>query len=243
MKFDVNTEAVVNFSKTMEKLSKTAMPKAVRYTINSAAFDVKTNSMPVQATKKFEKRSPNFFKANSRVEKSTSLDLAKMKATVGFMAQNLQGSNNYAVKDLEQQEKGGRIAGRSFVPLDSARQGNNYTKSVRSQNRISTIKNIVNAQDLQGRNFAQKFVKAAIIAGPGGFVLSKNILFRINSGKTNLKSKATKLKTTALYIFKKGGKVKVRKTDFMKKASMASAAKMESFFVEEAKKQIERLKK
>jgi hypothetical protein len=92
--------------------------------LNKAAFDVKQNTMLKSAEASFVKRQPNFFKANSRVEMASGWDLDKMQATVGFNSSGLKGgSNNHAVEDLEQQERGGTIKSRSFIPTDSVPDG------------------------------------------------------------------------------------------------------------------------
>jgi hypothetical protein len=242
MRLDINTNAVVKFTATLEQIRKSAMVKAARFAINSAAFDAKTKTMPAHAGKTFEKRSPNFFKANSRVEKATGTNLHTMKAVVGFTPDNLQGKHNHAVKDLQQQESGGRILGRSFVPLSTARKGNSYTQAVRPGNRLSQIKRIINAKNSKGKTSKQKFVKAALAAGPSGYVLSRNTLFRVNSLMSDLRTKNTKFKVTPLYSYRKSRNVKVAETRFMQKSSIESAKKMEDFYISEAKKQIDRLR-
>jgi hypothetical protein len=94
--------------------------------------------MLASADKHFEKRSPNFFRANSKVEKATGWDVKSMRATVGFVSHNLK-YNNEAVRELEQQEHGGSIDHRTFVPLDDARKGGNPTP-VRPMNRLKSIR-------------------------------------------------------------------------------------------------------
>lgn len=233
---NVNTDATVAFTNRLERMGRSDFPIAARNTLNKAAFDVKMNTMPKNAKRKFVNRSPNFFKANSRVEMATGFNVRGMKATVGFLENNLQGQNNFAVKDLEQQEHGGKIAKKSFIPVNSARGGK--TKMVRPANRLSRITNIVDAKNAKGATDAQKFIKSVYHAGKGGVVLSKyrnkQILWRVNS----LNRKNGKLKLTPLYTFKKGRSVSVNDTHFMRIASLLSAGKLEKFYIEEAKKRL-----
>jgi hypothetical protein len=238
MKLDINTNAAVKFANTLEKIHKSALPLAVRGTLNKAVFDVKKNTMPAHAKAIFEQRSPNFFKANSRFENATGTNVNQMKATVGFVENNLKGGNNYAVQDLEEQERGGRIGHRSFVPLKRARIGNSKSKNVRANYRLSKIKRIVDARKISGRNKAAKFVHAMAIAGKDGFVLNGNTLFKVNS----LKRKGSGFSTTPIYSFKKARKVSVKRTGFMEKSSIESAKKMQYFFADEAKRQISKFK-
>lgn len=241
IQLNVNTDAAVIFTNKLERMSKTALPKAVRSALNSAAFDVKQNTMPKNAKRKFINRQANFFKANSRVEMAKGSDIHSMKATVGFVSKGLKGDHNFAVEDLEGQEHGGRLKGKSFIPTRAAR-GGNEKKNVKPVNRISRIKNIVSVKNAIGVNYGQKFIKSVIHAGKGGHVLAENkgkqILWRVNSLK-RLKSGAFKL--TALYTFKRKRSVSVKQTNFMRTASLVSAKGMENHFIKAAKYQLSKV--
>ncbi len=171
IEFNVNTDAVVKFTAKLEKLHKSAFPSAVRGTLNKLAFDVKTNTMPTIAAKTFEKRQPNFFKANSKFENASGFDVSSMKATVGFVSTSLKGTSNYAVDDLEQQEFGGTIKRRSFIPMKPARIGNSSSKMVRANARLGAIKRVVDSRNASGKNEKEKFRKSVYHAGVGGLVL------------------------------------------------------------------------
>ena len=90
MILNINSNAVVSYTNTLEKLHKSAFPVAIRETLNSAAFDVKKNTMPLSAKKSFIERQPTFFKANSKVDKATGFNTSTMKSTVGFFSNNLK---------------------------------------------------------------------------------------------------------------------------------------------------------
>lgn len=237
MQFNVNTTAIVKFTAKLEKLHRSAYPSAVRGTLNKMAFDLKTNTMPIEASKVFENRSPNFFKANSKFENATGFDVATMKATVGFYSTGLKGGNNYSVEDLEQQEHGGTIKKKSFIPMKPARVGNSTGKVVRANARLSSIKRIVNSKNSTGKNDKEKFRKAVYYAGVGGFVLgNKNplILWRVNSLK---RISGGAFKMTPLYSYKKGRTVTVRATDFMERAASKTSQKADTIYANEANRQ------
>lgn len=245
MELNINTDAVVRYTNMLEKMHRSALPSAVRGTLNKAVFDIKTNTMPKSADETFVKRAPNFFKANSKFEKAVGFDVDSMKAMVGFVDNNLKGGgNNYAVKDLEQQEYGGTIDKKSFIPIQSARVANSNNKPVRANARLAKIRKLVDARKVSGKNNKQKFVHAVSEAGVGGFVLSElngqSILWRVNSLKRTADGK---FKLTALYLFKEGRSVRVNNTNFMKKASLKSASSLDDFFIAEAQRQIDKLRK
>lgn len=234
---DINTDEVVRFTATLEKLRKSALPNAIRGTLNDGAFDVKQKTMPAQAHADFIKRSPNFFKANSSVDKATGFDVRNMRATIGFIESRLRlGGNNYAVKDLEQQEHSGSLGGKSFIPLDSARV-NGYASLVKPANRLSKIlkSNIVIARNTGPGSKKQQFVRAIHKAGAGGYVLGsnikgENILWRVDSING-----PNRFSLTALYDYRGGRKVKVKDTGFMHISTLKSADKLNGFFQSQAR--------
>jgi len=231
---NVNTDEVVRYSNKLEKLHRSAFPIAIRGALNNAAFDVKKNTMPVSAEKEFTIRRKNFFKANSRVIKAKGFNIRTMQAIIGFIG------NQQAVQDLEQQEEGGKIGGRAFVPLDNARGGNN-ARPVRPSNRLGKIGRIVNANKVRGKSKKQRFIKAAIKAGVGGFVIGNNklrILWKI-TGLTKVGGRL-EINKQRLYSYVPGRKVKIDPTNFMKKATLKTAKKLEGFYIKQAKKQIEK---
>jgi len=235
IKMDVNTDALVVHANKLEKLNKTAFPNAVRTALNSAAFDVKKDTLLESASKSFIKRQPNFFRANSRVKMADlSSNVNNMESTVGM--RDLSG-NNHAVKDLEQQEHGGTIGSKTFIPLDTARTGKNYRKKVSKKNRMSGVRNVVNAKNMGGRSTKQNFVKAIHVAGAGGHVLHMGILWRVESV---VKKRSGMFRIKPIYSFKKGRSVSVKATHFMENASLKSAKKLDEFFIKAARTQFNR---
>lgn len=246
MHLNINSDAVVAHTNTLEKMHRSALPSAIRGTLNDLARDVKTNTMPKSATAEFVNRDKNFFKANSRYEKAVGFSVNSMVSTVGFIEGSLRGGNNFAVRDLEEQEHGGEIGGKSFIPTNESRSGKSPSKLVRTNARLSKIKSIANRRDANGKGWAQKMIKSAVHVGIGGFVLSESVgkggaLFRIKSIKRI--SGNTRFTAEKLYTFKKGRSIQVKPTHFMRTASLQSIDKGNDFFIKQATKQIERLRK
>lgn len=255
MQLNVNTKAVRKYASRLEYLSKSALPVAIRQTLNSAAFDVKTMTMPKAAKDTFTERKKTFFKATSKVETATGFNVSSMKSTVGFKKTSGQGVDK-AVEDLKQQEDGGSIGGRSFIVHDRARVGKSRKKNVRPVNRTTVVKNIVNANKVRGaKNKSQKFIRAAFYAankyGANANVMAPrengiSTVFRIKEiwGSTRRQggdsSRKLDIRAEAIMSYKKGRKVSVKGTGFMKEASEKSARKMEKFFGEHAKDQVKK---
>lgn len=241
MIFNINTDAAVIFTNKLEKLNRSAFPVAVRGTLNDAAFDVKTRSMPASSKSTFEQRQPNFFKANSKFILAQGFNINTMRSDVGFYENRLknQGSN-FAVKDLEQQERGGSIAGKALIPTIYARTGKTSKGNVRPNARLSAIKNkgVLKADDVTGKfhnlSKRQQFIAASNRVGKGGFVIYKDFLFRINSvfGKN--------IDADPLYSVKRGRTVRVNQTRFMQEASIISSNRMDDFYINQALRQFKK---
>lgn len=234
MQLNVNTDAVVTFTNKLEKLHRAAFPVAVRSALNSAAFDMKKNTIQSTASDIFTIRKANFFKANSRVNKASGFDINMMQSSVGFTGKD------QAIDDLEQQEKGGKIESRSFIPMKPSRTSNSDKKLVRPNARLRNIK-IVDASKAEGKNDKEKFVKSIIFAGVGGHVLSehngKSYVWKVNSLK---RTDGGSFKLTPLYSFEKGRNVQVKATHFMEKATDKTSPKIEQFYKEAAEFQFKK---
>lgn len=247
MILNIDSSAIVQHVNRMEQISRSALPVAVRQTLNKAAYDVKQNTMPEEA-KRFASRKPTFFKANSKVDQAQGFDVNTMKSTVGFVPK--AGDRSHSVEDLEQQEHGGQIGNRAFIALPAARTSRAWNRMVKRKLTLGQINSrIVDSMDARGVNDKQKFIKSAIHAGKGGFVLGTDkkkgnrFLMYINSVHRGGDGD-TKVNSTAIYAVKAGRKVTPgsKYRGFMKAASVKSAHKMERDFIEIAEKKLNSLR-
>lgn len=246
-KLNVDTRETVVMTNKLEKLHRSAFPLAVRGTLNRAAFNTKKKTLLDVTNKTFTNRTKNFFRANSKVFMAKGWDVRKMVSEVGMVEGRLKGDSNYAVKDLAQQEVGGSIGGRSFIPLKQARVSNSYSKNVKRNLRIGNrLGNIVDSKKIRGKSKAQKYIRAAHKAGKGGLVLGNRnrgsrLVFEIR-GMKKVRG-ALRVKSIPVYSYRDNRKVKVKATHFMKRSGEISGRQMPRFYNEEGKRQIERLMK
>lgn len=251
---NIGADAVLKHTVRLERIHRSALPVAVRQSLNRAAFDVKTNTMPKEA-KRFIQRSPTFFRATSKVAPAQGFDIRTMVATVGFMPQSGIKESGSATENLEQQENAGQIEHRAFIPLAAARAGGSWRRRVvakrtlayiNSRQSVGAQRSIVDALHSTSKNKKVRFIRAALAAGKGGFVLGTEKrngarkLLAINSIKRV--GRNLEINSTAIYNVKAKRKVNVKSTKFMRKASLYSAKSIEKYYGEEAKKQIAKLK-
>lgn len=245
---DINTDATVVYANKLDKLHRSALPSAIRNTLNEAALLVKKETLPKSAKDNFKEREPIFFKANSKVDFAKGFNVNSMQSVVGMYSNKLKGEDNYAVKDLEQQEHGGNIDGRSFIAQRAARISG--WKKTKAKYRIADITDnktkIFDSEKNPARTRAQQWIKTAIHAGVGSIVLGN---FRDGKRRFGYEiteilqsNKGTKIKHKRIFSVVGDRDVKVKPTHFMREATLPVIKKMEAIFQEKAKFQIQKYK-
>mgnify|MGYP001012205513 CR=1 FL=1 len=216
--------------------------------------------MPKSAKRTFKERQKNFFKANSTAVPAEGFDINSMKSEVGFYENKLSiKSTNYAVKDLEEQEHGGRIKGRDFIARKEARLPGGLVKNaariteLKTGNKIVFIKSSLASKTRSGKSTVvsrkQAFIRAAIKAkelmGDKALVLGnassgKRTLSLIRSIRFTKKGTGIKINRTPLYTFKGGRVVEVQPTNFMKRASFETSSNMDEMYIRRAQAQFKK---
>jgi len=240
---NIDSASIIRHTAAIEQISRTALPNLTRQVLNKAAFDVKGVTMP-KTSNKFVHRNRTFFKSNSAVEQATGNNTSTMYAVVGFRPKS--NDKSHSVEDLQQQEHGGAIDNRSFIALQEARTGGKWERLIRNEAFMARIlPYIVDSEDSRGHSPEQKFTKAAIHAGVGGFVIGNKktskgnrIVFLIQS--INRFGGNSAILSLPLFAVKKHRKVRPRATHFMETASVESAKKMNQYFIELANRRLQR---
>jgi len=239
MEIKVDIHELDNYAHKMQELSKSILPKTILETINKTALLMKKDTLIKSSNEAFINRDKNFFKSNSRVDFAKGWEIESMVATVGFVDNKSQ-----AVEDLEQQEHGGTIGGRKYIPIVNARTSKNANKKVAARNRLNKIgiRNIVNAKNASGKSDKQKFLKSVLHAGVGGFVQSEykgvKMVWLVNSLSF---TKGGKFKLTPIYIVNDSKKVRISKvTHFAEKAGIEASKHTNEIFKKEAEARIKR---
>lgn len=236
MEININTDRFVWLTNKLEGMYQSALPNAVRGTLNGMAIDMKKDTLIASSNKEFTNRQKNFFKAKSSINFAKGFNLSMMSSEVGFTG------DEQAVEDLEMQEYGGTIKGRRYIPVDESRISKSKGKKVSARNRLGSIgkNNIVKAKDMGGANDGHNFVLAANKAGKGGFFQAKlkksEMVFRVNS----LNKVKGRFKLTAIYFVNQSKTVKVDSTKFMEKAAKKTYAKAPDIYAKEAERQFQR---
>ncbi len=249
----IESKEIRLYAKKLARTGKYDLPVVARQTLTGAAVNAKKKNLPNQFKKDFTNRKKTFIKSNSKFTKAKGNNLNNMRAMVGIVGKSRNSNAQQAVEDLKQQEHGGTISGRSFVPIDDSRSGKKNNKNVLNSFRINKMrKNMVKAsRNPKGRSKEERFVLSALHAektfGRGkGFVLSeknasgKQFVYRINQVNKSKSERKLFIKQTPVYSYEKNRKVNVKQRKFLKKASEMQGKNLKRNFVKHAKKRFKR---
>ena len=232
--FEINKSELVRYTNTLEKLHKSALPIAVRSTLNDAAFEMKKTEIEKSFQSNFTTRKKNFIKSHTLARKSkNTFNINQMVAKTGVIEGKSQAGDN-----LEVQESGGRITNRENIPLDTARTGKNNAKLVSKKYYLNKVKGKHKAIK-KGDN--KLFIKAAFAAGKGGHVIYGKVLHEITSIRRLRRGPS--IKTRPLYSVKPNRSVPIKKTSFMSEAGKMTLKKIDKLYIEHAINQINKYKK
>lgn len=214
MKLNVNTDATIQLTAKLEKLSKSAFPSAVRNTLNETAFKTKS-LVPKKASQNFTIRQNNLFKRFVLVDKANGFDVNNMKSTVGIDST----TKSKLAEGLEKQEKGGIIQGSKLIAHDKARISTSNKKKVRTVNYKSRVTNV------SKKGNRAKGSKYVMIRKSG----SKGTIFETKNGKLN-----------PLYNIRNTDKTRVKSRPFMMPSARLASSQMDKIYQKQAQYQFQK---
>lgn len=227
---------VLNMAYKLKQLHKAALPNAVRFTLNDAAFDVKKKTLQEEAQSSFINRKPSFFKRFSGVDKATGYSINNMVSSVGM----IQEPGVQATEDVAVQETGGSLP-RSQIMLPGSRVSGSEKKPVASR-----YKAIGGFRDRNAARNKKEFVKAAFAAEKKK--KPDHMRYKSDSGKgymievkkvTKLKNRL-KIKSKIVASFDDDRQLHINANPFVERASLKSANQLTGLFKKNAIKQLRR---
>lgn len=244
---NVNSDELVKYARKLELASKKALPRAISNTLNSMAFDVKKRTLLAETEASFTNRNRTFFKRFSRVQMSRPGKIETMQAIVGMVSNGEQ-----AGFDQTQQQQGGKIRGRTFVPLDSARVSGDNKRNVRPRFRIKNLTIHVDTAEARASDVKQRFVQSAVYAlerfGDSANLKhqrddGKTFIYNVKRGGRDIKTRKFNIKVTPLYSVKEGRAVSIRNPKpFTLRASIKTQReKANKFFKKSAEREFKKI--
>ena len=159
---NINDAELVKLTNKLEKLHKSAMPIAVRQTLNDAGFETRRGLIRT-FKKNFIIRNRSFINAHAGVNKSANtFNIDQMIVETGIIAGKTKSGDL-----LEKQEKGGNIL-RQRIPSKNVRVSQNYRKLVQKRYYYKKFKNRPNGVIYR--------------SGESTIIKTDNVVYRIHRG-------------------------------------------------------------
>jgi hypothetical protein len=237
----VDTKEIVKLTAQLTSVHRAAFPNAVRFTLSDLAFDVKKNTLlPALSQSEMIIRSPQFFKRYSGAQKATGWDISAMQSQVGMIP---SGGATKAVGRLKEQEEGGTLTNRSFVPDIKVRIGANERGRVRRSgymNRLSLVGHISRGDKLSLIRTVTGTRISSGGSGKGNVIIYGSVLYEIQGFKRIRQSDIIKLHLKKLYAYRKDREIHLKPQRFMQRSAMESGQKLQDIFNKNAERQLKK---
>lgn len=242
--FNVNTSGIIHLTDRLERLNKSAFPSAVRATLSDAAFEMKQKNILESAKKNMKVKQPNFFKANTGVERARfSRNVESMKATSGFINKKGVKASKAVNYGMEANEVGA---------TDSS--GLMYKKATRTGRGLVRRKNYYDKDKLASKYKSAKFKRGGksnmvrLVAGlmenkPVKIISKKGtFIVRVISISSGVDKKKPDIQLEFLMSDRNGDRTaKTKATHFNREAAQKTQKQIEGFYIKNADFQFKRV--
>lgn len=212
---NIDNSDLVKYTRKLEKLNKSALPIAVRNSLNRAAKSMKVGDKFIEKEFKdnFIIRRPSFIKSHTGFQKApfSEWNIDRMESSAGILKGKSKSGDS-----LKLQEEGGTINNR-FVPTRYTRIGENKEGKQSAKYYFNKYKNRPNGHVIRNKRIT--------------VIKSKRNLLVVNRNK--------EWKT----LYSLVPNVKIRKQPFVQRAGWIAGRDLNEYYIDEVKKRIVRLNK
>lgn len=246
-RFDVNTEGVIHLTARLEQLNKSAFPSAVRSTLSDAAFEMKQKNILESAKRNMKVKAPNFFKANTGVEKARfNRNIELMSATAGFVNKRGIKANKAVEYGMEANEVGATDT-TGLMYKKATRTGRGLVKRSKyyDKNKLA-----LNRSKRKGNRYVQsafaslKEKKPIMVDTKDGkaMISVKSIIqYKRANKKIGRRKGQLKINSVLLMMDRTVKKAKAKATHFVKEGAMKTQKQIESFYIKNANYQFQKI--
>ena len=239
----LDADEVIKLTVKLETLHRSALPSAVRNTLNNAAFETK-KEIPIQGAKRFITRNKGFLKGFSTVDKASGFKINSMVSMAGINSKKGADTAN----ELEKQEFGGNLDTGRLVPHDDARISKSKGRRLKRKNRLNTLEahNAGNAFKSHKGTRNSKFVAAVMSTAASGkkYMLlgstGRGTLYELSGVKRSTNTQGPRFKLKKLFILKKTESANVNGRGFIRAAKTKASKKINIFYKKNAEYQLKK---
>lgn len=210
---DINASEVVKFTNKLEKLHRSALPVAVRQTLNDAAKDMKISGKGYNGTierefkKNFTIRAKNFIRSHTGFNNSkNTFDINQMESSAGVLEGKSGAGDRLAI-----QERGGNLE-RERIPTDIVRINEDNRSLVSKKFYYNKFKDFPKGQIIRDKE------KTIIKTDWGVLMVSRGGIWK------------------TLYSLKRH--IRIPKAPFNAPAALSTLTRLDAFYVKNAEKKL-----
>jgi hypothetical protein len=237
----LDADSVIKLTVTLEKLHRSALPSAVRNTLNNAAFETK-KEIPIQGAKRFITRRKTFLKAFSVVDKASGFKINSMVSMAGINSKKGADTAN----ELEKQEFGGNLDTGRLVPHDDARISASKERRLQIKNRLNKLEAHKASKAYRSHRGTKKskFVAAVMSTAASGkkYMLLENkgtgMLYELKSLKNRKSGRGASFKLKKVFYLKKAESANVNGRGFIRAAKTKASKSINIFYKKNAEYQL-----
>ena len=241
---NVNTDAAIILTAKLERMHRSAMPSAIRSTLNDAAFAMKEKEILDSAKINMKVKNPTFFKRFTGLKRANGFNVNSMYSEVGFLDRGQKSATKAINKGMESNEFGGQdndggmYIGKSRNAKGLVKRNARFDKSkVTRGYRSSNIRTKKSNNNFMGRIFASiQENKSVFINSKSGRFLVKAI-----SVERGGKDKKAKIKVDFLMRHRKQHIAKAKATHFNQEAALKTQKQMDNFYKKNAEFQFSKI--
>jgi hypothetical protein len=239
----LDADEVIKLTVKLEKLHRSALPSAVRNTLNNAAFETK-KEIPIQGAKRFITRNKGFLKAFSTVDKASGFKINSMVSMAGI---NSKKGGDIA-NELEKQEFGGNLDTSRLVPHNDARTSKSKERRLQRKNRLNSLDAHKASKAYKSHRGTKKskFVAAVMSTAASGkkYMLLENkgtgMLYELKGLKNRKSGRGPKFKLKKLFFLKKSDSANVNGRGFIRAAKVKASKSINIFYKKNAEYQLKK---
>ena len=239
----LDADSVIKLTVKLDKLHRSALPSAVRNTLNNAAFQTK-KEIPIQGAKRFITRRKTFLKAFSTVDKANGFKINSMVSMAGINSK--KGAD--IANELEKQEFGGNLDTSRLVPHDDARISRSKERRLKRKNRLNKLEAHKASKAYRSHRGTKKskFVAAVMSTAASGkkYMLLENkgtgMIYELKGLKRSKGSRGARFKLKKVFYLKKADNANVNGRGFIRAAKTEASKKINIFYKKNAEYQLKK---
>lgn len=233
-KLNVNTDAAIILTAKLERMHRSAMPSAIRSTLNDAAFTMKKTEILVSAKNNMNVKNPAFFKRFTGLKRANGFNVNSMYSEVGFLDRGQKSAIKAINKGMESNEFGGKDDDGGMY-IGKSRNGKGLVRRSARFDKTKVLK--TKSKSNIARMYASEKSKKQVFINTS----KGRFLVQVNSFERGVKGSGPDIKLDFLMRHRKQHIAKAKATHFNQEAALKTQKQMDNFYLKNANYQFSKI--